>query len=73
MHRPAGMLSFIGYFTDLISDRRTNPGDDLISRLIQAEEHGEVLTHTELIATCLLLLVAGHETTVSLISSACAP
>jgi cytochrome P450 len=68
MQRTAGMLSFIGYFTDLISDRRANPGDDLISRLIQAEEHGEVLTHTELIATCLLLLVAGHETTVSLIS-----
>ena len=68
MQRAAGMLSFIGYFTDLISDRRANPGDDLISRLIQAEERGEVLTHTELIATCLLLLVAGHETTVSLIA-----
>ena len=68
MQRTAGILSFIGYFTDLISDRRANPGDDLISRLIQAEEHGEVLTHTELLTTCLLLLVAGHETTVSLIS-----
>jgi cytochrome P450 len=66
--RTAGMLSFIQYFTDLTSRRRANPGDDLISRLIQAEEHGKVLTHTELIATCLLLLVAGHETTVSLIS-----
>jgi cytochrome P450 len=66
--RTAGMLSFVQYFADLISYRRANPGDDLISRLIQAEEHGEVLTQTELIATCLLLLVAGHETTVSLIS-----
>ncbi len=66
--RTAGLLSFIQYFADLISHRRSHLGDDLISRLIQAEEHGEVLTHTELIATCLLLLVAGHETTVSLIS-----
>jgi len=66
--RTAGLLSFVQYFADLISHRRSHPGDDLISGLIQAEEHGEVLTHTELISTCLLLLVAGHETTVSLIS-----
>jgi cytochrome P450 len=66
--RTAGMLSFVQYFADLIAHRRADPGDDLISRLIQAEEHGEVLSHTELIATCLLLLVAGHETTVSLVS-----
>ncbi|HEU4946509.1 MAG TPA: cytochrome P450 [Kribbella sp.] len=66
--RTAGMLSFVQYFADLISQRRANPGDDLITRLIQAEEHGDVLSPMELIATCLLLLVAGHETTVSLIS-----
>lgn len=66
--RTTGMLAFIEYFADLIAVRRDHPGDDLISLLIQANENGESLTHAELIATCLLLLIAGHETTVSLIS-----
>ena len=44
------------------------PGDDLLTRLIQAEEQGDVLTQAELLSTCILLLVAGHETTVNLIS-----
>jgi cytochrome P450 len=66
--RLSGILSFVQYFAGLISERRENPGDDLISGLIQAEEGGDVLTQGELIATCVLLLVAGHETTVNLIS-----
>jgi cytochrome P450 len=66
--RVAGSLAFIQYFAGLIAQRRGNPGNDLISRLIQADEEGEVLTEGELIATCILLLVAGHETTVDLIS-----
>jgi cytochrome P450 len=66
--RLAGALSFIQYFAGLINQRRVRPGDDLISRLIQARDHDDALTEGELIATCILLLVAGHETTVSLIS-----
>jgi len=66
--RLAGILSFVGYFASLIEKRRAQPGDDLLTRLIQAEEQGDVLTAAELISTCILLLVAGHETTVNLIA-----
>jgi cytochrome P450 len=58
------------YFTDLIARRRAQPADDLLSQLFIAEDAGDRLTESELIATCILLLVAGHETTVSLISNA---
>ncbi|HEU5417511.1 MAG TPA: cytochrome P450 [Streptosporangiaceae bacterium] len=60
---------FAAYFRELIARRRREPGDDLLSELIQAEDEGSRLTEGELIATCILLLVAGHETTVSLISN----
>jgi cytochrome P450 len=61
---------FAGYFRDLIARRRARPTGDLLSDLIRAEDNGEMLTENELIATCVLLLVAGHETTVGLISNA---
>ncbi|MEU1208875.1 cytochrome P450 [Nocardia sp. NPDC005825] len=57
------------YFEDLVRHRRTRPGDDLLSELIAAEESGDALTHDELITTCALLLIAGHETTVNLITN----
>jgi len=66
--RLAGILSFVQYFAGLIAERREHPTDDLLSKLIQAEEQGDVLSQGELIATCILILVAGHETTVNLIS-----
>jgi len=66
--RLGAILSFVQYFASLIEDRRQKPGDDLLSRLIQAEEQGDMLTQGELLSTCILLLVAGHETTVNLIS-----
>jgi cytochrome P450 len=57
------------YFVDLIAKRRQNLGDDLLSKLVQAEEEGDQLTESELVATCILLLVAGHETTANLIAN----
>jgi len=66
--RLGAILSFVQYFASLIEERRKRPGDDLLSRLIAAEEQGDVLTQGELLSTCILLLVAGHETTVNLIS-----
>jgi cytochrome P450 len=63
-------LEFAGYFRELIAARRARPADDLLSELIRAEDDGQRLSEAELIATCVLLLVAGHETTVGLISNA---
>lgn len=57
------------YFRELIAARRTAPRDDMLSGLIAAEEAGDKLTEDELLATCILLLVAGHETTVNLIGN----
>ena len=66
--RLGAILNFVQYFAALINERRHRPADDLLSRLIQAEEQGDVLSQGELLATCILLLVAGHETTVNLVS-----
>ncbi|MBJ7384688.1 MAG: cytochrome P450 [Mycolicibacterium sp.] len=59
-----------GYLRELIDLRRSAPRDDLISGLIAAEEAGDQLTEDEIVATCNLLLIAGHETTVNLIANA---
>lgn len=59
-----------GYLRDLVEARRADPADDLISALIAAEEDGDQLTAEEIVATCNLLLIAGHETTVNLIANA---
>ncbi|MGQ4727388.1 MULTISPECIES: cytochrome P450 [Streptomyces] len=60
---------FITYFRELIAERRRSPRDDLVSHLVQAEESGDRLSETETLATCVLLINAGHETTVNLISN----
>jgi pimeloyl-[acyl-carrier protein] synthase len=59
----------IGYFRELIAARRASPRNDLLSALIAAEEAGDKLSEDELLASCILLLVAGHETTVNLIGN----
>jgi cytochrome P450 len=66
----AAREEFTAYFRELIADRRADPGDDLLTELIRAEDEGSHLTEAELISTAILLLVAGHETTVGLISNA---
>src|SRR6202035_6019055 len=58
-----------GYLHDLIAQHRAQPGDDLMSRLIAVEESGDQLAEDEIVSTCSLLLIAGHETTVNLISN----
>ncbi len=60
---------FIRYLKRFFKIRRAEPKDDLVSALIQAEESGDKLNEDELLAMVFLLLVAGHETTVNLISS----
>ncbi len=59
---------FSQYFFALLAERRAHPGDDLLSLLVQVEDGGTTLSEAEMLSTCILLLVAGHETTVNLIS-----
>ncbi len=57
------------YFHQLFELRRKNPGDDLTTQLVQAEEDGSKLTNEEMTANIVLLFGAGHETTVNLIGN----
>jgi cytochrome P450 len=61
--------AFLAYLRELAADRRRDPGPDLVSALIAVEDGGRSLSEDELFTTCILLLVAGHETTVNLISN----
>ncbi|MDN3353922.1 cytochrome P450 [Actinomadura sp. DC4] len=63
--REQARAEFGAYFRELAARRRAAPGDDLLSGLAAIEE----LSEDDLVATCILLLVAGHETTVNLIAN----
>lgn len=62
--------AFAEFMRSYIEERRTDPQDDLITSLIAAEEDGAKLSTDEMIATCILLLNAGHEATVHSIGNA---
>lgn len=57
------------YFSRLADERRRNPQEDLLTGLVQAEVEGSKLTHEEMIRMLILLLVAGNETTTTLIGN----
>ena len=59
----------VDYVSRVIAERRKEPRDDLISRLVAAEERGQTLSEDEMLGTVALLLVAGNETTAHLISN----
>jgi len=63
--------SLLEYLSQIIAARRREPRDDLISAMIQAQEERDALSDGELLATCNLLLLAGHETTTNLIGNGC--
>ena len=65
----ASHLASIAYFQKLFDLRRRQPGDDLTTQLVQAEEDGNKLSNEELVANIILLFGAGHETTVNLIGN----
>lgn len=72
MDRETGIASlqeFLGYIKALLEEKRAQPGQDLISGLVQAEENGDQLSENELISMIFLLIVAGHETTVNLLGN----
>jgi cytochrome P450 len=64
-----GVVSLDGYFRDLIAERRKTPTDDILSALVQAEEDGQFLNEHELVSSCALLLLAGHETSTHVIGN----
>jgi cytochrome P450 len=64
------MDEFVSYLRQLFELRRQNAGEDLVSALLQAEDGGDTLSEQELFSMVSLLIIAGHETTVSLIGNA---
>ena len=58
------------YFRVAIAERRASPRDDIMSALTAARDRGEALSEDEVVASCMLLLFAGHETTTNLIGNA---
>jgi cytochrome P450 len=62
--------AFVQYLLALFAERRGSPGDDLVSALVAVEDGGDTLSAEELCSMVALLIVAGHETTVSLIGNA---
>lgn len=65
----SSLLAMRRYFESLLALKRKTPGDDLVSRLVQAEARGEIQGGAELLAQCAMLLFAGHETTRHLLGS----
>jgi cytochrome P450 len=71
MERLLGQMGeFVEYLTDLFAARRADPQDDLVSALLAARDEEDALTEEEVFGTVVLLIVAGHETTVGLIGNA---
>lgn len=65
----AAEVAMTDYLMALVAAKRANPGDDMMSALVQASDEGDALTERELVSMAFLLLVAGHETTVNLIGN----
>lgn len=65
----ASLLAMTRYFEELLAIKRRTPGDDLVSRLLQAEASGEIEGGAELLSQCAMLLFAGHETTRNLLGN----
>ena len=68
-HSQDDLLAMRAYLTKLIDDRRREPRDDLLGRLVSAEMEGDRLTQAELLTTCVTLLTAGHETTTTTLAN----
>lgn len=64
-----GMTEMRDYFRRMVAIRRAEPREDIMSRLLAAEERDDALSEDELVATCVMLLFAGHETTTNLIGN----
>jgi cytochrome P450 len=67
--RDAAFREFDDYFRTLLAERRRRPADDLLTGMATVRESGRGLTEAELLTTCILLYVAGHETTMDLLGN----
>jgi cytochrome P450 len=65
----AGLAGLVDYFQTLLRERERRPCEDLMTLLLRAELEGDRLTHDEVVANCILLLFAGHETTTNLLGN----
>ena len=65
----AGVAALVRYFDALLRERERQPSDDLMTLMLRAEHQGDRLTHDEVVANCVLLLFAGHETTTNLLGN----
>nr|QVV57681.1 6-deoxyerythronolide B hydroxylase [Myxococcales bacterium] len=64
-----GLVAMSDYFRKLLEERRRQPASDMLTDLLEAKEREDRLSDEEIVATCVFLLFAGHETTQSVISS----
>jgi len=67
--RQLEVAEMAAYFNSLIPVRRAQPGADLISSIVNAEFSGETLADSEIVGFCMLLLIAGNETTTNLLGN----
>jgi cytochrome P450 len=65
----AGVEGLVDYFTRLLREKSKSPGEDLIGLMLRAEHEGHTLGSEEIVANCVLLLFAGHETTTNLLAN----
>src|SRR5579872_636896 len=63
------ILRLVNYVRRLVAQHRRRPRADVVSQLLEAEQNGDRLSPRELVSTVVLLLIAGHETTVNLIGN----
>ena len=64
-----GLRDFTAYLKELFERKRREPTDDMISRMVRAEEEDETLSEDEILSTVFLMYLAGHVTTVNLVGS----
>ncbi len=65
----ASLMEFVAYLAEVVQQRRREPKDDLVSALVAAQEADDRLSEVEVLATCLLILAAGHESTTNQIGN----
>lgn len=68
-HGEAAMKNLVDFLRPIVRARRTDPRDDLLTGMVQSEERGDFLSEDEVIANAILMMFAGHETTMNLLAN----